>query len=130
MRHLEVREGAVSVDFDPVFGCLLATGRTDRDGYVYSGKSRAHIVAWTAEHGPVPEGKEIDHTCRRRRCTFHLELVTRGENELRKSWRYRCRIRLCPRGHRLADGALVTPEGGRVCLQCRDEALLERNMPR
>ncbi len=110
---------------DEVFGCLLATGRLDRDGYAYHGASRAHVVAWERAYGKVPEGMELDHTCRRRACRAlaHLEIVTRSENSLRKSWRYRARIAKCKAGHDMKLNAMVTPEGGRVCRTCsRGEA--------
>ena len=110
----------MSSERDPIFGCDLVTSRLDRDGYAFHGKTRAHIVAWTNEHGPIPEGMEIDHLCRRRHCIalHHLELVTRSENEKRKSWRYRARRKTCPRGHELQLNGVVTPEGGRVCRAC------------
>ena len=103
-----------------VFGCELAQGRLDRDGYAYHGSSRAHIVAWERANGPVPEGLEIEHACRRRHCCalHHLEAVTHQENLLRRSWKYRARIGACPKGHPLALHGVVTPEGGRVCRQC------------
>lgn len=107
-----------------VFGCELATGRLDKDGYAYHGSSRAHIVAYERIHGLVPEGMEVEHLCRRRACCAidHLELVTRSENELRKSWRYRARRKLCKNGHELAVSRMVTPEGGITCRKCRDAA--------
>jgi hypothetical protein len=116
----------VSAERDPVFGCELVTSRLDKDGYAYHGLSRAHIVAWEAAHGarPLDEGKPkpIDHLCRRRNCRalHHLELVTKRENELRKSWRYRAAIKRCPRGHSM-EHALVTPEMGRLCRTCANE---------
>jgi hypothetical protein len=115
----------VSTERDPVFGCELWTGRLDAEGYAYHGRSRAHIVAWERANGPVPEGKELDHLCRRRHCValHHLEMVTRRENELRKSWRYRAKRVRCPDGHELAVHDIVTPEGGRVCRACNREAI-------
>jgi hypothetical protein len=113
----------VSID-DPIFGCQLATGRRDRDGYAFHGRTRAHIAAWEAEHGPIADGMELDHLCRRRHCQalHHLELVTRAENERRKSWRYRARRASCPAGHDLTANGIVTPEGGRVCRACNRAA--------
>jgi hypothetical protein len=114
----------VSTERDPVFGCELWTGRLDRDGYGFHGQSRAHLVAWSLAHGPLPEDRELDHLCRRRRCValHHLEQVTRIENEKRKSWTYRIQRALCPRGHDLKLHRQVTPERGIVCRACNREA--------
>lgn len=110
----------MSAEHDPIFGCERVTSRLDADGYAYHGKSRAHIVAYERENGPVPDDRELDHLCRRRNCIalHHLELVTRAENERRKSWRYRVRRTRCPRGHDLERNRVVTPESGIVCRQC------------
>lgn len=42
----------------------------------------AHVVAYELTVGPVPDGLEIDHTCRNRGCCnpAHLEAVTHAEN--------------------------------------------------
>lgn len=104
---------------DPVFGCMRFVGRLDADGYGRIGRRKAHIVAWEAAFGVVPEGFELDHVCRRRNCcaVAHLAAVTRAENLKRREWRYRVKMKLCARGHSL-EGALVTPEGGRLCRTC------------
>jgi hypothetical protein len=49
----------------------------------------AHRYAYEQVVGPIPEGLEIDHLCRNRRCVNpdHLEPVTRSVNQQR-SWRY------------------------------------------
>lgn len=41
-----------------------------------------HVVAWEAEHGPVPAGTELDHTCRNRACCRpgHLDPVSHARN--------------------------------------------------
>ena len=91
------------------------------------GKERvyAHRAAYEQEHGPIPEGMTIDHTCRVRSCVNpdHLEAVTRGEN-LRRAVPYRA-----PQETRLGRGACthgdqdvyVDPSGKRVCRPCRRE---------
>jgi HNH endonuclease len=109
---------------DPLYGCLLADGRVDRDGYAFRGKSRAHIVAWVERNGPVPAEHVLDHLCRRRNCCepLHLEPVTQSRNEHRKRWAVRLRITTCQAGHSM-DGALVTPEGGRLCRTCTEQVL-------
>lgn len=107
---------------DPIFLCLLAQGRADRDGYVFWGKSRAHRVAYERANGPIAPGLEVDHLCRVRACTepTHLELARRDEQERRKSMAWRVRRQACPRGHAMRD-AVMTPEGGRLCRTCQDE---------
>lgn len=119
----------MSAALDPTFGCLLADGRADKDGYVFHGRSRAHIAAWVQAHGEIPADDKgtpyvLDHLCRRRNCValHHLELVTQSENEKRKGWRYRARRTICKFGHDLRVHAIVTPEGGRVCRACNRAA--------
>ena len=114
------------VSVDPIFGCHLWTGRKDKDGYgLLSGWKRAHIAAWEAKYGAVPEGKRLDHECRRRNCcnTDHLEPVDQSENEKRKSWRRRVKRTTCKRGHDLKLSGAVTPEGGIVCRRCNQACL-------
>ncbi len=110
---------------DPVFGCDLATGRLDKDGYAYHGRSRAHIVAYEQANGPVPDGMVIDHLCMRRNCRalHHLELVTQSENLMRREWRYRAKRKVCPKGHDLTVHRIVVPpRAGVVCRQCNRES--------
>lgn len=110
---------------DPIFGCVIASGRLDRDGYSFHGKTRAHIHAWEQEHGPVPDGMVLDHGCNNRACkaTHHLEAVTQSENLKRKNWRYRTKIKTCPRGlHDMKLHGVETPRRGRVCRQCNRDA--------
>lgn len=116
---------------DPVFGCLIATGRPHHGGYVYDGKQLAHVVAWERVHGPRPIDKttgqvmQCEHTCRERRCVAiqHLEIVTKRENELRKSWAYRAARKTCAKGHDLQRHRVVTRWMGIVCRLCNQEAL-------
>ena len=107
---------------DGVYGCWLWHGELDRDGYgrMANGRTRAHHAVWRELVGPIPEGHELDHLCRRRSCVRpeHLEPVTRRDNELRKRWRHRVRRPTCRRGHDMKANAAITPEGGRVCRIC------------
>jgi hypothetical protein len=107
---------------DAVFGCHLWNGRIDqRDGYglVWRGRTpiKAHIAAWTAKNGPVPEGKVLDHRCRRRLCLRHLEVVTQSENLIRRDWGARNRRPICALKHDVIN-VMTTPEGGRLCRLC------------
>lgn len=114
-----------TVTLERTFGCWVWTGKLDRrNGYpiVWRGKrpSQAHRVVYDLELGPIAEGLELDHLCRNHACVapHHLEPVTRNENELRKSWRYRSKRKTCKAGHDLAINGVVTEFGGRVCREC------------
>lgn len=114
---------------DPIYGCRLFQGHLDAKGYGRIGTRKAHIVQWEDEHGPVPEGFELDHQCRRRHCvaTHHTEPVTRAENEKRKSLAYRLKRKTCPKGHDMQTNRVVVVEtGGVVCRTCNREALENR----
>lgn len=43
---------------------------------------RAHIFAWESKHGPVPDGKELGHTCEFRHCVIHVRPITHHQNVL------------------------------------------------
>src|SRR5258705_5362977 len=70
--------------------CWLWNKSCDHHGYgqfgVYvRGKKvmkRAHRVAWTLTHGPIPDDMCILHTCDTRDCVRpdHLRLATKAEN--------------------------------------------------
>lgn len=110
---------------DPIFGCVISSGRLDKDGYAFCGKTRAHIKAWVDVNGPVPDGMVLDHGCNRRACraVHHLEPVTQSENLKRRNWRYRAKIKRCPRGlHDLQLNRAVMQNGGVVCRLCNREA--------
>lgn len=76
-------------------GCWLWTASVNAGGYGRIGmpigdKNKdpwrvAHRVLWEYFNGPVPNGLELDHLCRNRRCVkpSHLEAITRQENALR-----------------------------------------------
>ena len=114
------------VERDAIYGCELWRGPRSPNGYPVlhdGGRKSAHRVAYERACGLIPADLVLDHLCRRRDCVnpLHLEAVTRHENELRKSWAYRCRRTRCARGHDLAT-ALVTPEMGRLCRHCHARA--------
>jgi hypothetical protein len=69
--------------------CLDWAGYISPEGYgsftAILEEVQAHRISYTLTFGPIPEGKEIDHLCRNRRCInpFHLEAVTRKINSRR-----------------------------------------------
>ena len=71
---------------EPMSGCWIWTAGVAGHGYGYvwhEGRMRrAHAVVYEHLVGPVPEGKELDHRCRVRRCVNpdHLRPVTHREN--------------------------------------------------
>ncbi len=73
-------------------GCWLWTGSINNRGYgvFYPGgggprHQYAHRWSYVNAVGPIPEGLELDHLCRRPACVNpgHLEPVTRRENAAR-----------------------------------------------
>jgi hypothetical protein len=112
-------------------GCLTGAGygqigiQHPTKGYV---SEYAHRVAYEWLVGPVPEGCELDHLCRVRKCInpFHLEAVPHIENVLRGAAPNIIRsLRLiCKRGHPLrGDNVYISAKGLRSCIICRRECL-------
>lgn len=67
-------------------GCIVPTShKLNQDGYFrkrmwVGGTLRAmmyHRYVWEQEHGPIPPGYEVDHTCKNRACcnVEHLQLL-------------------------------------------------------
>lgn len=70
-------------------GCWDWIGSLTKAGYGHlrqGGRGEPVIYAHRYSHeifsGPIPEGMQIDHLCRNRRCVnpAHLEIVTNKEN--------------------------------------------------
>lgn len=112
-------------------GCWIWTGSTscgygqiqiDRRNY------RAHRVGYELLIGPIPEGLQIDHLCRVRRCwnPDHLEPVTIRENVLRGEGitARAARQTHCIHGHELTPENIASRPGDprrRDCLTCANE---------
>ncbi len=98
-------------------------------GIGYTGRNNqvgSHIWSYEYFFGEVPEGKEIDHLCRNRKCVNpdHLEAVIpivncyRGNSPPAQN----ARKLYCKHGHRLSGDNLAFKENGwRVCKTCRKQ---------
>lgn len=121
---------AGKIDRNGPGGCWLWTGHVDRGGYGrirLGGRTEpvgyAHRVAYELYVGLIPEGYELDHLCRVRRCANpdHLEPVTRAVNIARGESPPARTIRddRCKRGHEFTANAYVyLKTGARRCREC------------
>lgn len=88
----------------PFSECWYWAGHHDKDGYAsiaVDGRTRhAHRVSYEEYIGPVPDGLQLDHTCRNRGCINprHVEPVTGYENQHRSPITSAGR-QVCKRGH-------------------------------
>jgi hypothetical protein len=110
-------------------GCWEWVASCSTNGYgqiwVDGTMRRPHRVLYEMMVGSVPEGLDLDHLCRNRRCVnpSHLEPVTRQENALRGA-KGRM-ITHCPQHHEYTpENTWRRPSNGhRQCRQCnRDRA--------
>lgn len=87
--HLEKVLSKISIQEDKQYGdsyCWIWDGPIGGRGYgyvwIWGTNKRVHRVAYRLFVGPVPDGLQLDHLCRNRRCLNpnHLEPVTGKEN--------------------------------------------------
>ena len=123
-------------------GCWLWAGARNADGYGVYRRGVAHRWAYERFVGPIPEGLEIDHLCRVRRCVnpAHMEPVTHVENVRRGDYSgnglalvaYNTGKTHCPQGHEYTPDNMVQSDlkrgvrRCRVCSAAKSRAYLDR----
>lgn len=95
--------------------CWIWTGRLNQGYGLYGGRI-AHRDAYQRLIGPIGEGLELDHICRRPACVnpLHMQPVTRNENIRR---RYAA-ITHCKWGHEFTPENTRVRDGRRHCREC------------
>lgn len=124
-------------------GCVEYTGGLTTSGYgrFWDGTRgvQAHRFAYEQIVGPIPEGLDLDHLCRNRRCVNprHLDPVSRRENLLRGETLPSANAQKthCPMGHPYAGNNLLLERKAsgtwmRKCRECRRRATTERSRRR
>lgn len=107
-------------------GCWEWQGAITSSGYgtwwVNKRLTPAHRVMYERHKGAIPEGLDLDHLCRNRKCVNpdHLEPVTRQENWRRGiAGQWQTIKTECPKGHPYnARNTRYTKQGWRVCRVC------------
>jgi len=111
-------------------GCWVssrALTRNVRDGKGYPGirigdrMLPVHQAGWLALVGPIPEGTELHHKCRNKRCwrPEHLQPLTPDDHSRIHA------LQFCTKGHAMTPDNLYVrpnpPEGwsGRACKTCK-----------
>lgn len=106
-------------------GCWEWKGALMPNGY---GKHRigpghperaAHRISYEHYQGKIPDGLQLDHKCRNRRCVrpAHLEPVTGSVNTDRQDHANRRKTH-CPAGHEYDDENTAIRAGKRYCREC------------
>jgi hypothetical protein len=109
---------AKKIEVDELSGCWHWTGALSVSGYGSFDGTSSHRFIYEYLFGEIPDGLDLDHLCRNRKCCnpAHLEAVTRLENIRRAA----ATITHCPRGHCYdAENTHFDKNGWRHCLECR-----------
>jgi hypothetical protein len=94
---------------DPISGCRIWHGATNDAGYgtlTLNGRTqRAHRLAWSLAHGPVPPRSDVCHRCDERRCINpeHLFIDSHAANMADRGRKERARRKLAFADHRSKD---------------------------
>lgn len=108
-------------------GCWNWTAATSNGyGRFWDGSRfvRAHRFSYIIRYGPIPNGLELDHTCRNHACVnpTHLEPVTHVINSRRGNNGAYLRLKThCPKGHLYDLFNTMFYQGRRYCRACHRE---------
>ena len=127
MSKINTKSGIFGENGDYPTECWIWTDTPNTDGYgVFSIDNKntgAHRIAYKVFNGPLIDGYEIDHLCRRRDCVCpdHLEQITGPENVRRgKSGEYNRIKTHCHKGHEFTtENTYVYIRDGLIERQCR-----------
>jgi hypothetical protein len=98
---------------DPISGCHLWQGARNDGGYgtltVGCRSQRAHRLAWSLRHGPIPPRVDVCHRCDERRCVNpdHLFVESHAANMADRGRKARARRRLAFADHQARDDVAV-----------------------
>lgn len=116
---------------DKTGDCWLWTAYIRHDGYgefwVGGIKRRvlAHRYSYELARGTIPDGLQLDHLCRTRKCVnpAHLEAVTQRENLLRGETipARNAAKKACPAGHEYTKENTYRFRNMRLCKICNRE---------
>lgn len=126
---------------EPNSGCWLWTAAVLNAGYgqiYYRGRrANAHKAAYDFFHGPVPDGKEVHHTCNVPGCVNpdHLTVVTHAENMLSPVSAtlsgINARKKACHVGHPFdSANTYVSKTGARACRKCNAKRARDKKRAR
>lgn len=116
------------VSENPSTGCWEWTGYTPPSGYASSSfnykKMYIHRVVLELSGVEIPDGMQVDHVCRNRKCCRpnHLDVVTGAENLRRGNGASAVNFRktTCKHGHPLfGDNVRIRKSGKRQCMECQ-----------
>lgn len=107
-------------------GCWIWTGTYTGTGYgqtrLNGKRCRAHRAVYSLLVGPIPEGLNLDHLCRVRKCVnpYHLEVVTQSVNVQRGEGiaGRNQRKTHCKNGHEFTVSNTMKNGNGRRCKTC------------